>query len=135
MADATSSSVWPILHYDDTEGARRFLVDVVGFREAVVVRDDDGDVVHAELLWPGGGTVLLGGTKHVDGVHGGLRAGAVYLVTEDVDAVHERLAAADADVVRPPHTTRFAAGGPAYACTVRDPEGNLWTFGTYPGSD
>ena len=57
------SSVWPVLHYDDTEAALRFLVDVVGFAESVVVRDDAGDVVHAELAWPGGGTVLFGGTK------------------------------------------------------------------------
>jgi uncharacterized glyoxalase superfamily protein PhnB len=128
------SSVWPILHYDDTEAARHFLVEVVGFREAVVVRDEVGDVVHAELRWPGGGTVLFGGTKHTESVHGGLTAGALYLVTDDVDAVHGRLAAAGADVVAPPHETQFAAGGPAYACTVRDPEGNLWTFGTYRGA-
>jgi uncharacterized glyoxalase superfamily protein PhnB len=134
MPDGAASSVWPILHFDDTEAARRFLVDVVGLREAVVVRDDEGDVVHAELRWPGGGTVLIGGTKHTGGVHTGLRAGALYLVTDDVDAVHGRLAAAGADVVAPPHVTEFAAGGPTYACSVRDTEGNLWTFGTYPGA-
>ncbi|WP_433801671.1 VOC family protein [Actinomycetospora sp. CA-084318] len=127
------SSVWPVLHYDDTEGALRFLVDVVGFAESVVVRDDDGDVVHAELAWPGGGTVLLGGTKHVGGVHDGLRTGALYLVTDDVDAVYERLAAASAEVVAAPHETSFAAGGPTYACSARDTEGNLLTFATYRG--
>ena len=128
------SSLWPVLHYDDTEAALRFLVDAVGLREDVVVRDDVGDVVHAELGWPGGGTVLVGGTKHTDGVHGGMKAGAVYLVTDGVDAVHARLVAAGADVVAAPHVTEFAAGGPTYACAVRDTEGNLWTFGTYSGS-
>ncbi len=130
-------SVWPVLHYDDTEAAHRFLVEVVGLRETVVVRDEDGDVVHAELRWPGGGTVLVGGTKHTDGVHGGLKAGAVYLVADDeaIDAVHDRLVAAGADVVAAPHPTRFAAGGPTYACSTRDTEGNLWTFGTYRGAD
>ncbi|BBG03421.1 MULTISPECIES: hypothetical protein [Pseudonocardia] len=44
MAD-NASSLSPVLHYDDTETALRFLVDVVGFREAVIVRDDGGDVV------------------------------------------------------------------------------------------
>ncbi|MEJ2888486.1 glyoxalase [Actinomycetospora sp. OC33-EN06] len=98
-------------------------MEVVGFREAVVVvRDDEGDIVHAELRWPDGGTVLVGGTKHVDSVHGGLKAGAVYLVTEDVD------------VVQAPHATEFAAGEPTYACSVHDPEGNVWTFGTYRGA-
>lgn len=133
MADSAVSSAWPVLHYDDPAAARRFLVDVVGFREAVVVRDDGGDIVHAELRWPGGGTVLFGGTKHTDSVHGGLSAGAVYVATDDVDAVHARLRRAGADVVQAPHPTEFAAGGPAYAFSVRDPEGNLWTFGTYRG--
>lgn len=128
------SSVWPVLHYDDTETALRFLVDVVGFAESVVVRDDAGDVVHAELAWPGGGTVLFGGTKHVGGMHDGLKAGAIYLVTDDVDAVHARLVAASAKVVAAPHETSFAAGGPTYACSARDTEGNLLTFGMYAGS-
>ncbi|GAA4820306.1 VOC family protein [Actinomycetospora corticicola] len=127
------STVWPVLHYDDTEAALRFLVDVVGFAESVVVRDEVDDVVHAELAWPGGGTVLLGGTKHVGGAHSGLKAGALYLVTDDVDAVHDRLVAASADVVMAPHETSFAAGGPTRACSARDTEGNLLTFGTYRG--
>ena len=128
------SSVWPVLHYDDPAAAHHFLVDVVGFREAVVVRDDVGDIVHAELRWPGGGAVLFGGTKHTDSVHGGLKAGAVYLATDDVDAIHARVHEAGADVVQAPQATEFAAGGPAYAFSVRDPKGNLWTFGTYRGA-
>lgn len=134
MSDGGPSSLWPILHYDDTEAAHRFLVDVLGFREAVVARDDVGDIVHAELRWPGGGALLFGGTKHTDSVHGGLKAGALYLVTDDVDGVHARVTAAGADVVQPPHDTEFAAGGQAYAFSTRDPEGNLWTFGTYRGA-
>ncbi len=134
MVDHPTSSLWPIVHYDDTEAARGFLVDVLGFREAVVVRDDVDDTVHAELRWPGGGALLFGGTKHADGVHAGLRAAALYVVTEDVDAVHDRAVRAGADVVEQPHATEFAAGGPTYACTLRDTEGNLWTFGTYRGA-
>jgi uncharacterized glyoxalase superfamily protein PhnB len=134
MGDGSASSVWPVLHYDDPEAAHHFLVEVVGFREAVVVRDDVGDIVHAELRWPGGGTVLVGGTKHTESVHGGLRAGALYLVTDDVDGVHARVREAGADVVQAPHRTEFAAGGPVHAFSVRDPEGNLWTFGTYRGT-
>lgn len=128
------STVWPILHYDDPEAARTFLVDVVGFDEHVLVRDDVGDIVHAELRWPGGGVLLFGGTKHVDGVHAGMHAGALYLVTDDVDSVHERVVRAGADVVGPPQETRFGAGGPARAFSVRDTEGNLLTFGTYRGA-
>lgn len=128
------SSLWPILHYDGPEAARRFLVEVVGFREGVVVRDDGDDIVHAELRWPGGGVLLFGDTKHVDGVHAGLRAAALYLVTDDVDAVHRRVRDAGAEIVVAPHATEFGAGGPTYACTVQDTEANLLTFGTYRGA-
>lgn len=129
-----ASSLWPILHYDDPEAAHAFLVDVLGFREAVVIRDEQADIVHAELRWPGGGTLLVGGTKHTGGVHGGLKAGALYLVTDDVDRIHERVVAAGGAVVRPPTVTEFGAGGPTYAFSARDPEGNVFTFGTYRGA-
>ena len=131
------TTVWPILHYDDPEGARRFLVEGVGFREAVVVRDVEGDVVHAELAWRGGGRLLLGGTKHEGGVHAGMHAGAFYLgvaAGAEPEADHDRLVTLGADVVAPPHATEFAAGGPTYAFTTRDTEGNLLTFATYRGA-
>lgn len=129
-------TVWPVLHYDDTDAALRFLVDALGFREALSVRDEDGEVVHAELRWPTGGAVVLGSTKHTDGVHGGVRAGtgASYVATDDVDGVHERAVRGGAEVVQAPHETVFGAGVETRACTVRDPEGNLWTFGTYRGA-
>lgn len=131
------SSVWPILHYDDTRAALRFLVGVFGFDEVLAIADDHGDVVHAELGWPGGGSLVFGSTKHTDGVHGGMKAGsaAIYVIADDVDAVHERVCQSEGGaVVVPPNTTRFGSGAAAYAFTASDPEGNLWTFGTYRGA-
>lgn len=131
------STVWPVLHYDDPASAWHFLTEVLGFTDGVVVRDDGGDVVHAELTWPGGGTVLFGGTKHDTGVHAGLSAGALYVVADgeaEVDSVHDRVVAAGGTVVRAPHRTSFAAGGPTRACTIADTEQNLWTFATYRGA-
>ncbi len=134
-SDASVSSVWPVLHYDDTESALRFLVDVLGFAEVVAARDEHGVVGHAELRWPGGGALVFGSTRHTDTVHGVMRAGtsAVYVVSDDVDAVHRRVVAAGGEVLEPPHETQFGSGAAAFVCTVRDPEGNLWTFGTYRG--
>jgi uncharacterized glyoxalase superfamily protein PhnB len=93
-------------------------------------------VVHAELRWPEGGAVVLGATKHTGGVHAGMRPGtsASYVVTDDVEAVYRRAVAADADIVEPPHETQFGSGVPTRAFTARDPEGYLWTFGTYRGA-
>jgi uncharacterized glyoxalase superfamily protein PhnB len=52
---------------------------------------------------------------------------SIYVVVDDPDAVHDRAAAAGADVVMP--LTDQDYGSRDFA--VRDPEGNLWSFGTY----
>jgi uncharacterized glyoxalase superfamily protein PhnB len=132
-----TSSVWPILHYDNTRTALSYLVDVLGFQELAVASDEVGDVIHAELGWPGGGVLVLGSTKHVDSVHGGMLAGstALYVVTNDVDAIHARVVRAGGHVVEAPHDTRFGSGASSYVFTAMDPEGNLWTFGTYGRPD
>jgi predicted enzyme related to lactoylglutathione lyase len=79
--------------------------------------------------------LVFGGTKHTGGVHEGLKAGALYLVTENVDAVHQRVQEAGGEVVASPQHTEFGAGAAAtYDFTTRDPEGNLWTIGDYPGA-
>ncbi|MGV9798055.1 VOC family protein [Mycobacterium sp. NPDC003449] len=132
------STIWPILHYLDTLAALRFLVDVLGFDEVVTATDDQNDIVHAELRWPGGGSLVFGSTKHTDSVHGSMKPGAaaVYIVTEDVDAVYQRVRGSGAGtVITAPATTQFGSGDAAYAFTAADPEGNLWTFGTYRGRD
>lgn len=129
-------AVWPVLHYDDPAMALRFLVEAFGFSEAIAVRDEAGDVMHAELRWPEGGAVVLGSTKHVDGVHGRMRpgAGACYVATDDVDGVHRGALRASAEILEPPHETAFGSGVATRAFTARDPEGNLWTFGSYRGA-
>lgn len=131
----SESAVWPVLHYDDTNAALRFLVDVLGFQALVTVPDADGDIVHAELRWPEGGTVVFGSTKHKDSVHGRMPPGvnAVYIATKQVDAVHERACQAKAVVAEPPQHAQFGSGGSSYLVTIEDPERNLWTFGTYRG--
>jgi uncharacterized glyoxalase superfamily protein PhnB len=55
--------------------------------------------------------------------------GLVYVQTADPDAVHARAVAAGADVVQP--LTQKPYG--SRECAVRDPEGVVWSFGTYAG--
>ncbi|MEQ3552216.1 VOC family protein [Pseudonocardia nematodicida] len=128
----TPPTVWPALRYDDAPAARTFLVDVFGFREALVVPDDDGDIVHAELRWPEGGGVMFGSTKNSGNGHEHMRpgVGSVYVVTDHVDEVHARVRAAGADVTRELEDTDYGS----HTFSVRDTEGNHWTFGTYRGA-
>jgi uncharacterized glyoxalase superfamily protein PhnB len=58
-------------------------------------------------------------------------SGAVYVVVDDPDAHHDRAVAAGAEVVRPLADLDY--GSRDYA--ARDPEGNLWSFGTYRPGD
>ncbi|MBA0128218.1 VOC family protein [Haloechinothrix sp. YIM 98757] len=133
MTNGPQITVWPCLRYDDAPGALRFLVDVFGFTERLVVPAEDGDISHAELGWPEGGAVMFGTTRHKRGTaHDVMRSGVttVYVVTDHVDEVHQRAVASGADIATELHDTDFGS----HTFTARDPEGNLWTFGTYRGA-
>ena len=132
MSDTASDTspapqVWPTLRARDARALIRFLVDVVGFDETAVY--GEGDVVHhAQLSWPLGGGIMLG-SERADAW--ALQPGTfgAYVVAEDIDALHERISAAGADILRKPEDTDY--GSREFA--LRDPEGNLWSFGTYRG--
>ena len=98
----------------------------------MVPGEGDREVAHAELLWPLGGGVMLGSTSPTAGVHAGLPGGlaSTYCVCEDPDALLARAKGAGAEVVVDIEDTDYGSRG----FTVRDPEGNLWSFGTYRGS-
>jgi uncharacterized glyoxalase superfamily protein PhnB len=123
--------VWPTLRAGDARALIGFLVDVLGFEETVAYAD--GDVVqHAQLDWPEGGGVMLGSAQDrgpddqwplAPGSFG------AYVVTSDPEAVCARARAAGADIVMDLHVTDY--GSRDFA--LRDPEGNRWSFGTYPG--
>jgi uncharacterized glyoxalase superfamily protein PhnB len=126
-------TVWPALRYKDAEAALRFLTEAFGFEEALVVRGEEGDsraVHHAELKWPLGGGVMFGSGTEDD--HDIFPEGpvSIYVVTDEPDALLERATKAGAEIALPIKDEDYGSRG----FTVRDPEGNLWTFGTYRGA-
>ena len=86
--------VWPTLRARDARALIRFLVDAFGFEETAVHADGD-TVHHAELAWPLGGGVMLGSVRP-DGSadQWALQPGTfgAYVVTDDPDALHARVA-------------------------------------------
>lgn len=135
MREPTNApSVWPILSYRDARAAATFLVEAYGFEErAVYARDDDPRVVeHAELRWPLSGGIMFGSAGKDDSPFGRRQPGndSVYVVCDDPDALFARATAAGAEVVRGLADEDYGSRG----FTVRDPEGNLWSFGTYTGA-
>lgn len=133
MSSSTQPSVWPILTFRDARAAIGFLRDAFGFEEtAVYARDDDASIIeHAEMRWPLGGGVMFGTAAKDDSLFGRRRPGndAVYLVCDDPDALYARATSAGAEIVRGLVDEDYGSRG----FTVRDPEGNLWSFGTYRG--
>lgn len=122
-------TVWPTLQAHDAVGLLTFCAETLGF--VVTTNTTEGDIVHhAELRWPDGAGGVMLGSYHPDKpwVREPGTAG-VYVVTGDIDALYERVSSHKADIFRPLDHTDY--GSREFA--VRDPEGNLWSFGTYLG--
>jgi uncharacterized glyoxalase superfamily protein PhnB len=120
------TTISPTFRYDDARAAIRFLCDVFGFSEHAI-HQRDGVVHHAELKL-GDDYIMLGERRDGDG-DGGVRdeASTIYVVDEDPDALFARAVKAGAEVVREPVDMDYGSR----ECAVKDPGGNVWTFGTY----
>ena len=116
----------PVLVYDDSERAIEFLTKAFGFTEHAVHRAPDGSIAHAELSY-GGTFVGLG--DRIPGVQSVFDLGpcAIYVTVDDPDAHHAQAVAAGAEIVYP--LTDQDYGSRDYA--AKDPEGFVWSFGTY----
>jgi uncharacterized glyoxalase superfamily protein PhnB len=120
--------IQPVLHYADLEKAIRFLTDTFGFREHAVHRNPDGTVSYAELEF--GGCYVGVGRTSSEGSPFDLGPVAVYVALADPDAHYQHAVEAGAEIVM--GLTDQEYGSREYA--ARDPEGNVWSFGTYrPG--
>lgn len=125
-------TVWPALRCKDSKGLIKFLVDGLGFEESYVV-EEDGVVHHAELKWPLGGGVMLGDDRPPeDELHAQLPNGpvSVYVVCDDPDALFARASSHGAEVLSGLEDKDYGSRD----FTIRDPEGNVWSFGTYRGA-
>jgi uncharacterized glyoxalase superfamily protein PhnB len=131
----TRATVIPALRYRDAAAAVEWLCKAFGFEKHLVVPSDDGNVVHAQLVF-GNGMVMLGaGQQHgpfdeavkPPADAGGVASQGPYIVVADADAHYERAVAAGAELVLELENADY--GGRGYTC--RDPEGHVWSFGTF----
>ncbi len=118
------------LRYDDAAAALDWLTEAFGF-ERTEVHGENGKITHAEMRFEDG-LVMLGSAGRNDlGLKTARELGAVnagvYVIVDEVDARYERALAAGAEVVQELEDTDYGSRN----FTVRDPEGNLWSFGTY----
>jgi uncharacterized glyoxalase superfamily protein PhnB len=128
------SSVISGMRYRNAPAAIDWLCNVLGFAKHAVYSGADGTIQHAELTL-GGGMIMLGSVrddeatrymKHPDEL-GGSETRSEYLVVPDADAVFERVKASGVEIVRQIQDQGY--GGRDFTC--RDPEGHVWSVGTY----
>ena len=128
MADA-AYVFQPSVNYQDDRAALDWLANAFGFETSLVVTDDTGKIVHAEMKFEGAPIMIarewsditrsprsLGG-KNTQQVHVQLKG--------DIDAHHARAKAAGATIVQEPSDQFY--GDRTYRAL--DLEGHLWTFG------
>jgi uncharacterized glyoxalase superfamily protein PhnB len=130
-------AVIPVLRYADAPGAIEFVCTAFGFVRYAVYSDPDtpSRINHAELVWAGQMIMLSSAVDtpfaRAAGMRTAAQAGGVtqslYLVLDDVDGHAATAAAAGAEIFLAPEDQPY--GGRSYS--ARDPEGNVWTFGSY----
>jgi uncharacterized glyoxalase superfamily protein PhnB len=123
--DTTRPTLFPVLTYTDAHAAIGFLVEAFGLTADIVHTDESGRVEHAVLGWPGGGVMLS--AQRTASSPFALGPACLYVVVDDPDAHYAVAEAAGAEMVM--GLVDQSYGSREYA--ARDPEGNVWCFGTY----
>jgi uncharacterized glyoxalase superfamily protein PhnB len=132
--DPFATTIIPTLRYRDVPRAIEWLCAAFGFERHLIVDDEDGGVLYAELaigasmimLGPTEGSAFDGLMKQPDQL-GGVETQICYLYVADTDAHRQRAIAAGAEIVLDIDADGYTGRG--YSC--RDPEGHIWNFGTY----
>lgn len=130
------SHIIPCMRYSDAPAAIEWLCNVLGFEKHVVYANADGTIAHAELR-RGNGMVMLGSVlkeetefgkqiKQPDEI-GGFETQSPYVIVQEVDDLYEKVKAAGGEIVLELKDQPY--GSRDFTC--RDPEGHLWSFGTY----
>ena len=120
--------------YNDAPAGLRWLTEVLGLRQKSLYQMPDGHVAFAELVWRSG-MMFVSSRPPADNPWSRVGIASIALVAADAMEVsrhYERARSAGADIVRPLHLARtpaFPEGSTQF--DVRDPEGNLWTLGTF----
>lgn len=127
--------IWAAMPYADAPAGIRFLTEVLGFEEQIVVPNEDDPTVieHSQLRWPEGGILQASTANRPGNPYSDRPVGSesLYIVTADPDAVWRRCRDAGVEVVAPPSTPEYAPDTMVFS--IRDPEGNIFSIGSYDG--
>jgi uncharacterized glyoxalase superfamily protein PhnB len=129
------STVIPAFRYRDAPAAIDWLCRALGFEKHAVYPNPDGTIAHAQLTF-GNGMIMLSSviegspfSEHMrqPAEIGGAETQVPCLIVDDTDAVYASAKAAGAEMLM--DIADMGYGGRAFTC--RDPEGHLWSVGSY----
>ncbi|MFN0194766.1 MAG: VOC family protein [Aestuariivirga sp.] len=136
LAKSAGATIMPVLRYRDAPAAIEWLCQTFGFEKHLVIPGKDGAIAHAQLSF-GNGMVMLASKLKTDmeldrAARGPAAAGlgntpSVYVVVADADVVYAKVKAVGAGIAMEIRDEDY--GGRDFSC--HDPEGYLWSFGTY----
>ena len=133
---------WPrissALYYEDAAKAIDWLCNAFGFEVRLKVEDDDGGIVHSELVF-GEGVVMVASAKRKSRTErvfcrspravGGANTQNMMIYVDDVEAHCKRARQAGAKILTEPKTTDY---GPDHwtdrGYEAEDPDGHHWWF-------
>lgn len=128
------ADIIPTLRYRDAKAAIDWLCQAFGFKKHLVVHGEGNTIAHAQLTL-GNGMIMFGPAldtefdrlqKPADGPDAQVTQSA-YIIVDDADTHYARAVANGAIIEIDIQDEDY--GGRGYTC--RDPEGNVWNFGTY----
>ncbi len=128
MADTNRPNIFPGFRYKNAPEAIEWLEKAFGFARHLVVPGDDDTIAHAQLKF-GSGMIMLGSAPRMPDPEKPWDSATygIYVRVDDIDAHYQRARDAGADIATPLRETEY--GSREY--TAHDPDGNLWSFGTY----
>ncbi|MFS2006807.1 VOC family protein [Duganella sp. CT11-25] len=130
----TLCNVIPCIRYRDAPAAIEWLCDTFGFETQLVVPNEDGSIAHAQLSF-GNGMIMLGSAFDTEygrllkqpSEIGDFVTQSSYLVVNNADLVYGRVLEAGGKILLDIKDEDY--GGRGFTC--RDPEGHVWSIGTY----
>ena len=132
-APGANPQVWPSIMYEDARAAIAYLETTFGFTATIVVPNetDDRIVEHCQMRGPEGGGIMLGTANRPGNAFSERVTGqaSTYVVTTNPDELFDRAVSAGANVFQSLKDEDYGSR----SFSIKDFEGNLWSFGTYTG--